>query len=121
MFEFLAFKALDKCRESPPSDWPAAAYVLVGREDLAMASFRSSNKQENVQNNINFGSFSPAYRLHLRPVTVPSSVSEIARLGIAKIEDTDASKSVEDGMEHIFNSNTQLRFGRDLRLNEVCF
>lgn len=111
--------ALDKCRESPPSDWPAAAYVLVGREDLAMASFRPSNKQEHAQNNENLTSFSPAYRLHLRPVTVPSSVSEITRVGITKIEETDASKSVEDGMEHIFNSNTQLRFGRDLRLNEV--
>ncbi|KAI0497371.1 hypothetical protein KFK09_020594 [Dendrobium nobile] len=111
--------ALDKCRESPPSDWPAAAYVLVCREDLAMASFRPLNKEEDGQNNVNLASFSPAYRLHLRPVTVPSSVSEITRVGSTKIEDADAPKPVEDGMEHIFNSSTQLRFGRDLRFNEV--
>ncbi|XP_020578138.1 anaphase-promoting complex subunit 1 isoform X2 [Phalaenopsis equestris] len=111
--------ALDKCRDSPPSDWPAAAYVLVGREDLAMASLKPFNQQENIQNNVNLTSFSPAYRLHLRPVTVPSFVSENTRVGITKVEDADATKSVEDGMEHIFNSNTQLRFGRDLRLNEV--
>ncbi|CAI7919194.1 unnamed protein product, partial [Closterium sp. NIES-53] len=28
-------QALHVCRENPPSGWPAAAYVLVGRDDLA--------------------------------------------------------------------------------------
>uniref|UniRef100_A0A0D9ZXX1 Anaphase-promoting complex subunit 1 n=1 Tax=Oryza glumipatula TaxID=40148 RepID=A0A0D9ZXX1_9ORYZ len=66
--------ALDKCRESPPDDWPAPAYVLVGRDDLAMARMGSGRRENG---------------------------------------------SVEDGMEHIFTSTTQLRYGRDLRLNEV--
>ncbi|KAK8947459.1 Anaphase-promoting complex subunit 1 [Platanthera zijinensis] len=111
--------ALDKCRESPPSDWPAAAYVLVGREDLAMSFFNPLNKEDKSQKNVNLTFFSPAYRLHLRPVTIPSSVSELARASCTKMENLDAPKSVEDGMEHIFNSSTHLRFGRDLRLNEV--
>lgn len=32
---FLFYNALWKCRENPPSDWPADAYYLVWREDLA--------------------------------------------------------------------------------------
>ena len=58
--------------------------------------------------------------LHLHPVIVPSSVSESVGMENTKIEDTSsADGSVIDGMEHIFNSYTQLRYGRDLRLNEV--
>ncbi|KAK4403403.1 Anaphase-promoting complex subunit [Sesamum angolense] len=83
--------AIDKCRESPPTNWPAAAYVLLGREDLAL--------------------------LHLRDPT------KSVELDIKKkfdFEDIDTFEgSVADGMEHIFNSSTQLRYGRDLRLNEV--
>ena len=60
------------------------------------------------------------YMLHLHPVIVPSSVSESVGMENTKIEDTSsADGSVIDGMEHIFNSYTQLRYGRDLRLNEV--
>lgn len=32
---FLFYNALWKCRENPPSDWPADAYYLLWREDLA--------------------------------------------------------------------------------------
>ncbi|KAG0481180.1 hypothetical protein HPP92_012038 [Vanilla planifolia] len=111
--------ALDACRESPPSDWPAAAYVLIGREDLAMIFYSSLNEEEQSQSNANLPFYSPTYRLHVRPVAVPFSASENKNVDSTKLEDTDAPKSVEDGMEHIFNSSAQLRFGRDLRLNEV--
>lgn len=61
--------------------------------------------------------------LHLHPVTIPSTVSDTIGLeGGAKFEDADSiDGSMTDGMEHIFNSSTQLRYGRDLRLNEVIF
>ncbi|XP_073113376.1 anaphase-promoting complex subunit 1 isoform X2 [Elaeis guineensis] len=112
--------ALDNCRESPPTDWPAAAYVLVGREDLAMACLGMLSRDHESQTRANLISISVPYMLHLQPVTVPSSVSEVTRLDGMKSEDSDSPcKSVEDGMEHIFNSGTQLRYGRDLRLNEV--
>ncbi|XP_038980234.1 anaphase-promoting complex subunit 1 isoform X2 [Phoenix dactylifera] len=112
--------ALDNCRESPPTDWPAAAYVLVGREDLAMACLGTLSTDHESQTRANLISISVPYMLHLQPVTVPSSVSEVTRLDGMKSEDSDSPcKSVEDGMEHIFNSSTQLRYGRDLRLNEV--
>ncbi|KAJ3688112.1 hypothetical protein LUZ61_017276 [Rhynchospora tenuis] len=109
--------ALDICRDSPPLDWPAAAYVLVGREDLARAKLR---KEHGSQNSADLASLSVPYMLHLQPVTVPSSSSEHTWLEVSNSEDPDSLyRNVEDGMEHIFNSSTQLRFGRDLRLNEV--
>jgi len=110
-------KALDKCRESPPTDWPAAAYILVGREELAMASLGSSISEHYSRKNVNLVSISVPYMLHLQPVTTTSSFSDVTRLDGVKSEE----ESPDDGMEHIFNSSTQLRYGCDLRLNEVCF
>ncbi|CAN6805344.1 unnamed protein product [Brassica oleracea] len=114
--------ALDSCRESPPADWPAIAYVLLGREDMALSVFRnlSSSKEFEMQSDTSLISMSIPYMLHLHPVIVPSSLSESTGMENTKIEDTSSvDGSVIDGMEHIFNSYTQLRYGRDLRLNEV--
>ncbi|XP_048325794.2 anaphase-promoting complex subunit 1 isoform X1 [Ziziphus jujuba] len=114
--------ALDKCRESPPIDWPAAAYILLGREDLALSSLARSNKSKEfkTQTNVNLISMSTPYMLHLHPVTIPSTVSDTIGLDGTKFEDTDSvDGSMIDGMEHIFSSSTQFRYGRDLRLNEV--
>ncbi|KAJ0235224.1 Anaphase-promoting complex subunit 1 [Hirschfeldia incana] len=114
--------ALDSCRESPPADWPAIAYVLLGREDMALSVFRnlSSSKEFEMQSNTSLISMSIPYMLHLHPVIVPSSLSESVGIENTKVEDSSSvDGSVIDGMEHIFNSYTQLRYGRDLRLNEV--
>ncbi|OVA02727.1 Anaphase-promoting complex subunit 1 [Macleaya cordata] len=114
--------ALDKCRESPPTGWPAAAYVLIGREDLALSCLEHSSKSKELGSETSFNliSISTPYMLHLHPLTTPSSVSDVMRLDGFKIEDADSLEgSTVDGMEHIFNSSTQLRYGRDLRLNEV--
>lgn len=63
---------------------------------------------------------STPYMLHLNPVTIPSAVSDTIGFESTKFEDTDSiDGSMTDGMEHIFNSSTHLRYGRDLRLNEV--
>lgn len=65
---------------------------------------------------------STPYMLNLHPVTISSTISDAIGLEGAKFEDTDSvDGSMTDGMEHIFNSSTQLRYGRDLRLNEVSF
>ncbi|KAL6865049.1 hypothetical protein ACP4OV_016200 [Aristida adscensionis] len=112
--------ALDKCRDSPPDDWPAPAYVLVGREELAMAKMGSVRKESAFRNNDNVTSMSVPYMLHLKPVTIPTAVSDNPTSEVLNSEDSDSVYgSVEDGMEHIFTSTTQLRFGHDLRLNEV--
>ncbi|CAN0909752.1 Anaphase-promoting complex subunit 1 [Linum grandiflorum] len=114
--------ALSTCRESPPTDWPAPAYILLGREDLAMSRLVPSRKSKDLgsQSDVNLISMSTPYMLHLRPVTVPSTVTETVGLESSKLEDTTSSDvPVVDGMEHIFSSSSQLRYGRDLRLNEV--
>ncbi|KAK4273718.1 hypothetical protein QN277_017057 [Acacia crassicarpa] len=114
--------ALDKCRDSPPNDWPASAYVLLGRQDLAMSSLARESKYREFERpiNVNVISMSTPYMLNLHPVTISSTISDAIGLEGAKFEDTDSvDGSMIDGMEHIFNSSTQLRYGRDLRLNEV--
>lgn len=114
--------ALDKCRDSPPNDWPAAAYVLLGRQDLAMSTLARECKYKEIETptNVNVISMSTPYMLNLHPVTVSSTISDAIGLEGTKLEDTDSvDGSMLDGMEHIFNSSTQLRYGRDLRLNEV--
>ncbi|KAF6170410.1 hypothetical protein GIB67_014340 [Kingdonia uniflora] len=114
--------ALDKCRESPPTDWPAAAYVLIGREDLAFSCLDYFSKSKDLidsQTGDNLISVSAPYMLHLHGVTIPS-ISDTTGLDSIKIDDADSFEgSMTDGMEHIFNSSTHLRYGRDLRLNEV--
>uniref|UniRef100_A0A804Q002 Anaphase-promoting complex subunit 1 n=1 Tax=Zea mays TaxID=4577 RepID=A0A804Q002_MAIZE len=112
--------ALDKCRDSPPDDWPATAYVLVGREDLATAKMGTVRKENLLWNNDNLTSMSVPYMLHLQPVIIPTTAPDIPASEVLNSDDSDSVyKSVEDGMEHIFTSTTQLRFGHDLRLNEV--
>ncbi|XP_078435286.1 E3 ubiquitin ligase [Wolffia australiana] len=114
--------ALDKCRESPPTDWPAAAYVLVGREDLAMGCLHFSGNCNELKSQTcsNQTSVCTPYTLPLRPVVVPSSVSDLMQSDSSNIEEVGSVEdSFEDGMEHIVNSSTKLRYGRDLRLYEV--
>ncbi|GFP97654.1 anaphase-promoting complex subunit 1 [Phtheirospermum japonicum] len=112
--------AIDKCRESPPSNWPPAAYVLLGREDLALLHLRNPVKYAKHDfTKSNLISLSTPYMLPLHPVTIPSSVSDTLEMDNIKEETDTLEGSATDGMEHIFNSSTQLRYGRDLRLNEV--
>ncbi|XP_068662507.1 anaphase-promoting complex subunit 1 isoform X2 [Aristolochia californica] len=114
--------ALDKCRESPPTDWPAAAYVLVGREDLALRCLENVSKswENGLLSTENLIRNSSPYMLHMHPVTIPPSLSEVTGFESVKMEESDSLiGSMVDGMEHMFNSSTQLRYGRDLRLNEV--
>lgn len=115
-------QALDKSRDSPPIDWPAAAYVLLGREDLAFSRLAYSRKSLELEPhmNVTMTCMSAPYMLNLHPVTIPSSISDTIQSEDNKLEDVDSVEGyVADGMEHIFNSGIQLRYGRDLRLNEV--
>lgn len=116
-------QAIDKCRDSPPTNWPAAAYVLLGREDLALLHLRDPTKYGELDfTKSNLISLSTPYMLPVHPVTIPSSVSDTLEMDNTKLVDIDNFEGpVTDGMEHIFNSSTQLRYGCDLRLNEVRF
>lgn len=95
--------------------------MLLGREDLALLHLRDTSKYPELdctRSNLILGS--TPYILPLHPVTIPSSVSDTLEMDNSKLEDIDNFEGpVIDGMDHIFSSSTQLRYGRDLRLNEV--
>ncbi|KAF7828197.1 anaphase-promoting complex subunit 1 isoform X1 [Senna tora] len=84
--------ALDKCRDSPPNDWPSAAYVLLGRQDLAMSSLTRECKYREIERptNVNVISMSTPYMLNLHPVTISSTISDAIGLEGTKFEDTDS-------------------------------
>ncbi|KAL3687507.1 hypothetical protein R1sor_013816 [Riccia sorocarpa] len=125
--------ALNLCREAPPGDWPPQAYVLVGREDLAATCAGSFSKEiyerkkerkttgVSVQNpvvDVEDAFLAAPYMLHLRPITIPQSVDS-DELGDAEVQGTAVEGSTSDGMDHMSSTTASLRFGRDLRLNEV--
>ncbi|KAK4359004.1 hypothetical protein RND71_021233 [Anisodus tanguticus] len=114
--------ALDKCRDSPPMDWPAAAYVLLGREDLAFSRLAYSRKSVELEPHmsVNMTCMSTPYMLNLHPVTIPSSISDTIQSEDNKLEDVDSVEgSVADGMEHIFNSGIQLRLDQYLLVRRL--
>ncbi|KAJ8917136.1 hypothetical protein NQ315_012628 [Exocentrus adspersus] len=84
------------CRENPPSDWPADAYYLLWREDLAAQAIKTQkeSKQELL-----------AMYSNTQLQDVLPSIK------------TDLEQS--DGMEDIDNSLTKLRFNKDMRVNEA--
>ncbi|KAI5446156.1 hypothetical protein KIW84_014128 [Lathyrus oleraceus] len=84
--------ALDKCRDSSPNDWPVAAYVLLGRKDLAMSTLARKCKYKEIETptNVNVISLSTPYMLNLYPVTISSTISDAIGLEGAKLEDTDS-------------------------------
>ncbi|EFJ11009.1 hypothetical protein SELMODRAFT_126964 [Selaginella moellendorffii] len=98
--------ALNSCRESPPADWPPDAYILLGREDLAYMSASRKSGAKDV-------TMAAQYMLHLRP-TLPFTEREPIPSDTPPMEG-----QASDGMEHIFTPSATLRFGSDLRLNEV--
>ncbi|KAF7806562.1 Anaphase-promoting complex subunit 1 [Senna tora] len=86
----ISAQALDKCRDSPPNDWPSAAYVLLGRQDLAMSSLTRECKYREIERptNVNVISMSTPYMLNLHPVTISSTISDAIGLEGTKFEDT---------------------------------
>ncbi|GAB6031587.1 Anaphase-promoting complex subunit 1 [Chamberlinius hualienensis] len=89
------YEAINKCRKNPPADWPAKAYILIGREDLAAqiespkpGNIASYNSQEKM----------PLVSENKKPVT---------------------PREDDDGMEHMSNDSERLHFSHDIRLNEV--
>lgn len=123
-------QALERCREAPPDDWPVNAYVLVGREDLAATRLarRASMHQNPGSASHPLTSGSPEeddvlmaapYMLHLQPVTLERSTNDAQEANHLEAQVSAAIDSqLNDGMEHVFTASG-LRFGSDLRLNEV--
>ncbi|BBN07484.1 anaphase-promoting complex subunit 1 [Marchantia polymorpha subsp. ruderalis] len=125
--------ALNISREAPPGDWPPQAYVLVGREDLAATCSSSFSKGRDelkktstttagsVKNpvvDVDDAFLAAPYMLHLRPITIPQSIDS-SELGDAEGQGTAVDGCISDGMDHMSSTTAPLRFGSDLRLNEV--
>ena len=85
------------------------SFVLVGREDLATTKMGMARKENLLWDNDNLISMSAPYMLHLQHVIVPSTAPDIPASEVFNSDDLDSVyKSVEDSMEHIFTSTTQL-------------
>ncbi|CAH0559464.1 unnamed protein product [Brassicogethes aeneus] len=93
----LLYSALWMCRENPPSDWPAEAYRLLWREDLAAQALKL--KKEVVE------TVTEKYRM----------LDEDLLKYIVPPADTEQP----DGMEDTESPLLKLRFARDLRVRET--
>ena len=105
-------EAIWSCRQDPPQGWPADAYVLIGREDLAWNSPDLDSKRSPM----NTGSWST----HSKPRAGPDR-NPIAKLERGAQSDEAAPTGADktcDGTE-IGTALPYLRFGKDQRLKEV--
>nr|CAH7720171.1 unnamed protein product [Callosobruchus chinensis] len=96
---FAIYNALWSCRENPPSDWPAEAYHLLWREDLAAQAMKIEKEKHE----------SPHELLGMYSNTQLEDVMPGIRADSMKM----------DGMEDIENSLTKLRFSEDVRISEA--
>ncbi|CAH1966637.1 unnamed protein product [Acanthoscelides obtectus] len=96
---FVIYNALWSCRENPPSDWPAEAYHLLCREDLAAQAMKIEKEKHE----------SPHELLGMYSNTQLEDVMPGIRADSMKM----------DGMEDIENSLTKLRFSEDVRVSEA--
>lgn len=94
-------QALYACREAPPPDWPAPAFVLIGREDLATARLGTPPSDTPL--------LTPPYGHHLRPIEPLESDEAFEGSG----------NPPGDGMEPAAAAQARARFRTDLRLDEV--
>jgi anaphase-promoting complex subunit 1 len=115
-------QALSLCRHSPPSDWPAAAYDLIDRQDLAALKVHSpSSSVHRILLNLCWFSFR-IQRGPQRQHEAPSmSTAQMASnmSAVAGTEHTPEENADTDGLK-LMEKATSLRFGRDRRVKEVC-
>ena len=125
-------EAMRSCRHSPPGHWPAEAYALIGRKDLAKNFFNANSSEgasgETTHNKL-FGPSSTGgvggpeskMRDDLGGFNAfrSSHETENERLenAVATRQGTDATKD-PDGTGLVVELS-KMRFGRDCRLEEV--
>lgn len=95
--KLLLHEALFKCRENPPSDWPASAYNLLQRNDLAAQ--KEMLLRDKIENSLNLSA-----QLNLQEFSVNMK---------------QVDKVQEDGMDEIDSPLMKLRFPEDHRVMEV--
>jgi len=100
-------EALRRCQQSPPSDWPVAAYTLIGRDDLAKMATYVPSTTGGVETAVVATGKGRKWR------RVQQIVDEM-RAGIS----TDVRHA--SGVDLNIGGFTDVRFGQDLRLQEVA-
>ncbi|CAJ0827221.1 63_t:CDS:10 [Entrophospora sp. SA101] len=96
-------EAIRKCRELPPSNWPADAYILIGREDLAELELGK-----------------PIGYIHSRGVRrEPKPRYQAEIIDTVLHPRPGVSLDEVDSTEISNHEITDLRFGKDKRLDEV--
>ena len=117
--------ALQRCKRSPPLGWPAAAYSLVGRDDLASAAVEGGDGDGDEKSAPGDGR-RRRWRasVDVRMRAVPGGFLGDDDDGADGDEDGDeddekAGEREPDGMGHLEAYVGPLLFGRDRRLREV--
>ncbi|CAG9788243.1 unnamed protein product [Diatraea saccharalis] len=106
----LLLTIFSRCKSEPPADWPAAAYNLVMREDLALQAEISETLKSNSE--------------YMESLALEVLEKETAySLNSNKIEEQTQPKNEENdthtGMEHLNTKLLSLLYPRDHRMAEV--
>ncbi|GBP50317.1 Anaphase-promoting complex subunit 1 [Eumeta japonica] len=104
-----------RCRSAPPPDWPAAAYQLVQRDDLARAASAASDDElgaETAYTMCKGSDNAPA----APPAPTPASAAPTAT-GTAQPDDNE--RYAATGMEHLDTRLSRLLYPRDHRSREA--
>ncbi|KAJ3090790.1 Anaphase-promoting complex subunit 1 [Quaeritorhiza haematococci] len=102
-------EAIRKCKKNPPGGWSPEAYVLVGREDLAEQATgvrAASQYMPPLRRRTSEYDDQPAELTDLHDAAIPSSSAA-------------TPKKEEDGTEISNDEISNLRFGKDFRVQEV--
>ena len=123
--------ALQRCKRDPPAGWPAAAYSLIGRDDLAGAAAGVKS----VRSTRGIDSSDDPRSVDVRMRAVPGGFlldnagagdddrdadgADDRREDSKKIETESGGEREPDGMGHMEAYVGPLLFGRDHRVREV--
>ena len=118
-------EALRSCRHSPPGHWPAAAYELIGRQDLSRMLHVSNPAQQMSLSEpaSNGGSSSnPDLAQRRGGFALEMEVgpeADFATSGLDPVELKAGAQPDDDDGTLAVERMASMRFGRDLRLKEV--
>ncbi|CAG5043393.1 unnamed protein product [Parnassius apollo] len=105
----LLLTIFSRCKSQPPGDWPAEAYCLVMREDLAMRA-KTAYTMKNTNEYLETLAMEA-----LEKETAYSVVSKPIEEPVHKCDENDTST----GMEHLNTKLLSLLYPRDHRMTEV--
>ena len=129
-------EVMHRCKAHPPARWPAAAYILLGRQDLAAACSTGGGAQQGTPDGspLTAAQAGGSPLLHmpythtLWPETSAESdftrVAENLEHGDSSVADKRGTTAIaeileHDGMEGLEEGVYKLRFGKDKRIADL--